>query len=60
MFVIYLWISIGAIFIILGVFDLLIDRLGVPRGVVFSLGGILISLIAVIFLQAAKIKKTRR
>jgi len=57
LFIVYLWISIGLIFLILGVFDLLIDDLRVSRGVVFSLGGVLISLVSVIFLQTAKMKK---
>ena len=57
LFVVYIWISIGLVFLILGIFDFLIDHWGVPRGVIFSLGGILISLVSVIFLQTAKMKK---
>ncbi len=60
LFVVYLWISIGLVFLILGLFDILIDQWGVPRGVVFSLGGVLISLVSVIFLQTAKVKKHRK
>ena len=57
LFMVYLWISIGLIFLMIGIFDLLIDELRVSRGVVFSLGGVLISLVSVIFLQTAKMKK---
>lgn len=60
LFIVYLWISAGLFILTLGLFDLLIDQAGIPRGVVFSLGGAFISLIAVIFLQASKIKKLRR
>ncbi len=57
LFVVYLWISVGILLMILGIFDLLIDFYRIPRGVVFSFGGLLILLVAVIFLQAAKMKK---
>jgi|SRR5581483_8806057 len=56
-FMVYLWVSIGLVFLILGAFDLVIDLGGVPRGWVFSIGGLFIFLIAIVFLQAAKIKK---
>jgi fucose permease len=59
-FIVYLWISAGIFLLTLGLFDLLIDKAGIPRGVVFSLGGFFVTLIAVIFLQAAKIKKYKR
>ena len=57
---VYLWISAGLFLVVLGCFFLLIDYAQVPRGAVFSIGGLLIFLTAVIFLQAAKIKKFKR
>ncbi len=57
LFIVYLWASVGILLMALGLFDLLIDFGGLPRGIVFSIGGLLIFLVAVIFLQAAKIKK---
>ncbi len=57
LFVVYLWISVGILLMVLGIFDLLIDFCRISRGVVFSLGGLLILLVAVIFLQAAKMKR---
>jgi hypothetical protein len=42
---------------VLGVFDLFVEYGRVPKGVVLLIGGLLISLVAVILLQAAKIKK---
>lgn len=58
MFVLFLWISIGILFAILGVFDLLIDKAGISRGIVFSVGGAFIFLTAVVLLQAAKIRQS--
>jgi len=55
--VVYLWISIGAVFLILGAFFLMMDLGHVSRGAVFSIGGLLTLLISVILLQAAKIKR---
>lgn len=60
LFLVYLWVSVGLLLMILGVFDLLIEFCRIPRGIVFSLGGLLIFLVAVIFLQAARIKKSRK
>lgn len=60
LFTLYLWVSIGAVLALVGVFDLLIDQAGVPRGVVFSLGGLLVSLVAVICLQALRVGKRKR
>ena len=57
---VYLWVSAGMFLLILGVFFLVIDFGHVERGIVFSIGGALIFLTAVIFLQAAKIKKFKR
>jgi hypothetical protein len=59
LFIVYLWISVGVLFLVLGIFDLVIDLGRVPRGVVFSIGGVIIFLTAVIFSQAAKIKKKK-
>lgn len=56
-FVIYLWVSTGALFLILGIFFLMIDLGHFPRGAVFSIGGFLILLISIIVLQAAKIRR---
>lgn len=56
-FVLYLWISTGALFLILGAFFLMIDLGHFPRGAVFSIGGFLILLISIIVLQAAKIRR---
>jgi hypothetical protein len=58
-FVVYLWISTGVLFLILGVFYLMIDWGHFPRGMVFSVGGLLILLISIILLQAAKIRRKR-
>jgi hypothetical protein len=60
LFLVYLWVSAGLLLMVLGIFDLLVDFGKVPRGVVFSLGGLFIVLVATIFLQAAKIKKRRK
>jgi hypothetical protein len=56
-FVVYLWVSTGMLFLILGVFYLMIDFGHFSRGIVFSIGGCLVLLISIIFLQAAKIRK---
>jgi uncharacterized protein involved in response to NO len=54
LFVLYLWISAGVLLMLLGVFDLLIVQAGLPKGVVFSVGGLVVSLVAVIALQAMR------
>ena len=51
---------IGMLFMILGLFFLIIDYAQVSRGVVFSVGGLVVFLVAVIFMQAAKIRKLKR
>ena len=55
--VVYIWLSLGILFAILGVFFLLIDFGGVSRGIVFCVGGLVIFLVGLVLLQAAKIKK---
>ncbi len=60
LFIVYLWVSAGLFLMTLGLFFLAIDYGQVSRGIVFSVGGALIFLIAVIFLQTAKIKKYKR
>jgi hypothetical protein len=57
LFTLYLWVSVGVLLMLVGVFDLLIDQAGLPRGVVYSLGGLLVSLVAVICLQALRAGK---
>jgi len=60
LFIVYLWVSVGLLLMLLGIFDLLIEFGHVPKGEVFSIGGLLIFLVSIIFLQAAKIKKRRK
>ena len=60
LFVVYMWISVGILLMILGVFDLIINYGRVPKGVVYSIGGLLIFLVAIIFLQAAKMKRWKK
>ncbi len=60
LFIVYLWVSVGVLLMLLGCFFLVIDYGQVPRGVVFSIGGALVFLIAVIFLQSARLKKSRK
>jgi hypothetical protein len=56
----YLWISIGLVFLIIGLFDLIMDFTKASRGVVYSIGGLVIFLTAFILLQAVKIKKMKQ
>jgi hypothetical protein len=56
LFVLYLWVSIGLIFLIIGLFNLVADYAKVSAGVVFSIGGLVIFLAAFILLQAARMK----
>ena len=58
--VVYLWVSSGLLLLTLGVFYLLIDYAHVPRGIVFSTGGLVVFLTAVILLQSAKLHKLKR
>lgn len=60
LFIIYLWISVGALFMVLGLFDLLIEYAKIPQPWVFSVGGILILLTAVIFLQSSRLRRKGR
>jgi hypothetical protein len=50
----YLGIFAGLFFLVLGIFFLLVDYCGVPRGVVFTAGGFLIVLISFVYLQGNK------
>jgi small neutral amino acid transporter SnatA (MarC family) len=50
----YLGIFAGSFFFVLGVFFLLVDYCGLPRGVVFTAGGFLIVLISFVYLQGGK------
>ena len=58
--VVYMWISVGILLMVLGVFDLIIEYGRVPKGMVFSIGGLFIFLVAIIFLQAAKMKRRKK
>lgn len=60
LFFIYLWVSIGLLLLVLGLFFMIIDYAQVSRGLVFSIGGTIIFLTAIIFLQTAKIKKYKK
>ena len=50
----YLGIFAGLVFLVLGVFFIFMDYLGIPRGVVFTAGGFLIALISFVYLQGGK------
>ncbi len=50
----YLGIFAGLFFLVLGIFFLLVDYCGLPRGVVFAAGGFLIVLISFVYLQGGK------
>jgi hypothetical protein len=60
LFFIYLWVSVGALFMVLGLFDLLIQYAGIPKPWVFSVGGLLILLSSVIFLQSSRLRRKHR
>jgi hypothetical protein len=60
LFFIYLWVSIGLLLLVLGLFFMIIDYAQVSRGIVFTIGGAIIFLTALIFLQTAKIKKYKK
>jgi len=49
-----LFLFFGAVIVLLGVFFLLIDLGGVPRGVVFTVGGLILVLLAVILLLVGR------
>jgi len=56
----YLWVSVGVVLMLVGLFDLLIDQAGLPRGVVYSLGGLLVCLVSVIALQSMRVGRGRK
>jgi hypothetical protein len=60
LFILYLWISIGALFMVLGLFEMLTDLAKIPRPWVFSVGGLLIVLTAVIVLQSTRLKRSKK
>ncbi len=60
LFTLYLWVSIGLVFLIVGLFDLIMDFTKASRGAVYSIGGLVIFLTAFILLQAVKIKKMKQ
>ena len=49
-----LWISIGIFMALLGIFDLLIDFAGIPRGLVYLFGGVFIALVALLLAHFVK------
>lgn len=60
LFILYLWISVGALFMLLGIFDLLIEYAKIPQPWVFTVGGLLILLTALIFLQTSRLRRLRK
>ena len=56
----YLSLFAGIIFLILGIFFLLVDSAGIPRGVVFSVGGLLVLLVSMLLIQFWKNKHGRQ
>jgi len=60
LFTLYLWVSVGAVLMLVGLFDLLIDQAGLPRGVVYSLGGLLVCLVSVIGLQSMRVGRGKK
>ena len=60
LFILYLWISVGALFMVLGIFDLLIEYAKIPQPWVFTVGGLLILLTAVVFLQTSRLRRLRK
>lgn len=49
-----LWVSTGILLALLGLFYLLIDQAGIPRGMVFGAGGVILSLVCLLLLKFAK------
>jgi hypothetical protein len=47
------WVSAGIFLGLIGLFYLLIDSAGIPRGVVFSVGGALVALLSLLLLHFA-------
>lgn len=60
LFILYLWISIGALFVVLGLFDLLIEYAKIPQPWVFTTGGLLILLTAMVVLQTTRLKGSKK
>jgi len=54
LFTLYMGMFSGLFLLVLGIFFILMDYSGVPRGVVFSVGGLLVFLISVILIQVNK------
>ena len=54
LFTLYLGMFSGLFLLVLGVFFILIDYSGAPRGVVFTVGGLLVFLVSVILIQITK------
>jgi uncharacterized membrane protein len=52
--ILLLWVSVGILLALLGLFFLLIDQAGVPRGLVFGAGGAILALVALLLLKFAK------
>lgn len=57
--VLYLCLLVGLVFFLVGLFDLLMEWTKLSPGVVYSLGGLGISVCSVILLEVAKTKKTK-
>lgn len=55
-----LWVSVGLLLMVLGVFDLAIDYGQVPRGVVYSIGGLVVLLVASLLLMSTRIKRYKK
>jgi hypothetical protein len=56
LFMLYLWVSVGLVLMLLGAFQWAVD-LGLPRGPVFLSGGLLVTLVSIIALQAMRTGK---
>lgn len=52
--VLMLWVSVGILLALLGLFFLLIDQAGMPRGMVFGAGGAVLALFSLLLLKLAK------
>ena len=59
LFLIYLWVSVGMVFLLLGGFFLVIDAGWASRGTVFFIGGLLVFLVSMVLLQTATIRKEK-
>lgn len=54
-----LWMSAGLFLLILGCMQLLIDQAGWSRGAVYSVGGLLVFLIAALGFQGLRLRQSR-